>query len=212
MTCDFDRIDALLTGELTEEERASVLAHMENCPACRAYYETMADLEGSETAPEGFTARVMGAVRATPQRQTRRPVWRSMAAVAACAVLMVGLGFGSGLLDVNMSADTAAPESARSVDDAANMGQDIPDNEKASIDDYAHYASDLPLTIHTVTDADLCTQMRDWLETQNISQLYPDASREAYDLTLEQVQALNAAIPEANLPEQMLQLELKDTE
>lgn len=212
MICDFDRIDALLTGELAEDERASVLAHMENCPACRTYYETMADLEGSETAPEGFTVRVMDAVRATPQRKTRRPVWRSMAAVAACAVLVVGLGFGSGLLDANMSADTAAPESARSVDDAANMGQDIPDNEKGSIDDCAHYASDLPLIIHTVTDAALCAQMRDWLATQNISQLYPDAPREAYDLTQEQVQALNAAIPEAHLPEQMLQLELKDTE
>ena len=46
MTCDFDRIDALCAGELPESQRASVLAHMEHCPACRAYYEAMAGLEG----------------------------------------------------------------------------------------------------------------------------------------------------------------------
>ena len=76
MLCDFDRIDALAAGELPAEERASVLAHMENCPACRAYYEAMAGLEGEETAPAGFAGRVMDAVRATPQGKVRRrSVW-----------------------------------------------------------------------------------------------------------------------------------------
>ena len=210
MTCDFDRIDALSAGELTGDERASVLAHMENCPTCRAYYEAMSALEGDETAPEGFTQRVMDAVRATPQRKTRRPLWRSMAAMAACAVLVVGLGFGSDLLGAHGGADNAAPESARSVDDAADVAQHASDGEKASGDDLQAY--DLPLTVHTVTDGALCTEIRNWLAAQNIPELYPDAPREAYDLTLEQVHALNAAIPEANLPEQMLQLELKDAE
>ena len=206
MTCDFDRIDALCAGELPESQRASVLAHMEHCPACRAYYEAMAGLEGEETAPEGFTARVMDAVRTTPQQKVRRKVsaWRSFAAVAACAVLVVGLGFGSGL----MGADSAAPETAN--DSAPGMTRDLEG-------DFAQYSSgddaeDLPLTIHTVEDPALCAQVRSWLAGQNIPQLYPDGPREAYDLTAEQVQSINRDIPLLALPEEFLQLELKRAE
>ena len=206
MTCDFDRIDALCAGELPESQRASVLAHMEHCPACRAYYEAMAGLEGEETAPEGFTARVMDAVRTTPQQKVRRKVsaWRSFAAVAACAVLVLGLGFGSGL----MGADSAAPETAN--DSAPGMTRDLES-------DFAQYnsgddAEDLPLTIHVVEDPALCGQVRSWLAGQNIPQLYPDGPREAYDLTAEQVQSINRDIPLLALPEEFLQLELKSAE
>ena len=89
MTCDFDRIDALVAGELSDNERETVLAHMENCPACRAYYEAMSALEGEDTVPEGFSARVMDAVRTTPQTKVRRrrPMWQSVAAMAACRYL-----------------------------------------------------------------------------------------------------------------------------
>ena len=206
MACDFDRIDALCAGELPESQRASVLAHMEHCPACRAYYEAMAGLEGEETAPEGFTARVMDAVRTTPQQKVRRKGsgWRSFAAVAACAVLVLGLGFGSGL----MGADSAAPESAN--DSAPGMTRDLES-------DFAQYnggddAEDLPLTIHVVEDPALCGQVRSWLAGQNIPQLYPDGPREAYDLTAEQVQSINRDIPLLALPEEFLQLELKSAE
>lgn len=205
MTCDFDRIDALCAGELPESRRASVLAHMENCPACRAYYEAMAGLEGEETAPEGFAARVMDAVRATPQQKVRRkrPLWQGVAAMAACAVLVVGLGFTSGLV----GADSAAPETAN--DSAPGMSRDLEG-------DFATYASgddaDLPLTIHTVEDPALCAQVRSWLAEQNIPQLYPEGPREAYDLTAQQVQSINRAIPLLALPEEALQLELKSVE
>ena len=102
MSCDFDRIDALLDGSLPEAERASVLAHMNTCSACRAYYEVMAGLEGDETVPVGFSQRVMERVRATPQKAARRiPYGKILSAVAACAVLVVSLqllpslGFGT---------------------------------------------------------------------------------------------------------------------
>lgn len=206
MTCDFDRIDALCTGELPESERASVLAHMERCPACRAYYEAMAGLVGEETAPAGFAGRVMDVVRATPQQNVRRrtSAWRSFAAVAACAVLVVGLGLGSGL----MGADSAAPETAN--DSAPGMTRDLEG-------DFAQYSSgddaeDLPLTIHTVEDPALCAQVRSWLAAQQIPQLYPDGPREAYDLTAEQVRSINRDIPLLALPEAFLQLELKSAE
>lgn len=213
MTCDFDRIDALAAGELPESERALVLEHMHTCPTCRAYYETISGLEGDEMPPEGFTSRVMDAVRATPQQKVRRrrPLWRGAAAAAACAVLVLGLASASGMLGL----DNAAPESVN--DSAPGLARDYDgDSSKmeqyATGDDGADQASDLPLTIHTVTDEALCTTIRARLADWGIPQLYPNGPREAYDLTADQVRTLNLAVPEAKLPEQMLQLELKCAE
>ena len=208
MTCDFDRIDALCAGELPDGERASVLRHMESCPACRAYYEALASLEGKETAPEGFTARVMDAVRATPQvtvRRTRR-LWQSVAAMAACAALVVGLGLNSGMF----SAETA-PEAESAPADLIRSSEESPESTAPSdnLSQYSDQASDLPLTIHTLTDEALCHQVRAWLAQQNIPELYPNGAREAYDLTADQVTALNRHIPLLALPEMFLQLELK---
>ena len=202
MICDFDRIDAFVAGELSEDERQSVLTHMNSCPACRAYYEAMAGLEGEDTVPEGFAARVMDAVRATPQTKVRRrrSMWQTVAAMAACAALVVGLGFGSGAMN-----PPSAPESAelsRDVDDAAQ-------------DDFTAYnaqTGDLSLPVHTLNDPALCAQVRDWLAQQNIHQLYPDGPREAYDLTADQVSALKSDVPLLALPEETMQLELKSAE
>lgn len=207
MTCDFDRIDALCAGELPESERASVLAHIDRCPTCRAYCEAMAALEGEEAAPVGFASRVMDVVRTTPQQNVRRrtSAWRSIAAVAACAVLVVGLGFGSGL----MGPDSAATEAAN--DSAPGMTRDL-EGDFAQYGSVGNDATDLPLTVHAVEDPALCAQVRSWLSEQNIPQLYPDGPREAYDLTGEQVQSINRDIPLLALPEESLQLELKSAE
>ena len=142
MLCDFDRIDALVAGELSDDERKSVLAHMEICPTCRAYYEAMAGLEGGETAPEGFTARVMDAVRATPQvKVRRRPMWQGVAAMAACAALVVGLGLGSGLF----GAETAAPESAELVRNSDDANTTAP--ESFSSPPLTQFSCDASITI-----------------------------------------------------------------
>ena len=211
MTCDFDRIDAFCVGELTDDERASVLSHMNTCPACRAYYEAMASLEGEESAPEGFAGRVMDAVRTTPQvKVRRRSVWQGVAAMAACAALVVTLGLNSGLFGAHMAAPESADESAPSrsveVDNAELSGYQLPES---AADDQAR---DLPLTVHTVTDPTLCTQVRDWLAQQSIPRLYPDGPREAYDLTADQVKSLVQEFPLLALPEAALQLELKSAE
>ena len=212
MTCDFDRIDALCAGELSDDERASVLTHMDTCPACRAYYEAMAGLEGEETTPEGFSARVMDAVRATAQvkPRRRRSVWQGVAAMAACAALVVTLGLNSGLFGVNVAAPESADESApsRSADDdgADFSGYQLPENFTDN------NAADLPLNVHTLEDAQQCAQVRAWLAQQNIPQLYPDGPREAYDLTADQVTTLMNEFPLLALPEESLQLELKSAE
>ena len=194
MSCDFDRIDALLDGSLPEAERASVLAHMNTCSACRAYNEVMTGLEGDETAPDGFSQRVMERVRTTPQKAARRlPYRKIISAVAACAVLIVGLqllplmGIGS----------------AEGTDDAAM--KIVPESQ---FDSYT--ADDAMLQVCTVSDEAQCDSVRQWLHSNAFSPLYgEDAAREAYDLTAADVAALNNAVPGLDLPEQMLQLELK---
>ena len=212
MICDFDRIDALLSGELTGEERASVLAHTESCPTCRAYYEAMAGLEGEEAAPAGFTARVMETVRATPQTKVRRHSrWQGLAAMAACAVLVVGLGLGSGMMGRAESAPADADELMRNANDPGTSP--MPETvygKAAQGDDMQAY--DMPLPVHTLTDEALCAQVRGWMIEHEIPQLYPDGPREAYDLTAQQVQELNGDIPLLALPEEFLQLELKSAE
>ena len=199
MSCDFDRIDELLRGSLTEQERMSLLAHMESCPACRAYYEVMAGLEGNETVPAGFSQWVMEQVRTTPQRKARRiPYRKILSAAAACAVLAVSLQLLPllGIGTANDGADGAAPkmtaEAQRSSDDAYDV------------------LADSVLPVHIISDEALCAQVREYLANQGFSPVYGyDAPREAYDLTAEDAAALNRAIPGVSLPEQMLQLELK---
>lgn len=214
MPCDFDRIDALVAGTLPEEKRAAMLTHMKNCTACRTYYEAMSALEGSETAPEGFTQRVMDAVLTTPQQKARRSqrrLWSGIAGVAACAVLVVGLGFGSGLLATGRfaaeSVNDSAPGLARDYDgDAA-----LPEGDSLGGDDAA-IPSDLLLPIHTLTEPDLCADIRAWLAQEGIPALYGEEQREAYELTADQAATLNQTFPAAALPAGPLQLELKGEE
>ena len=205
MTCDFDRIDTLVAGELSDNERETVLAHMENCPTCRAYYEAMAGLEGEDTVPEGFTARVMDAVRATPQTKVRRrrPMWQSVAAMAACAALVVGLGFGSGALNA-----PSAPTEAGSTE----LSRVAEDDTQDDFTGYNIPSDNANLPVYTLTAADQCAQVRYWLAQQNIDPLYPDGPREAYDLTADLVIALKNEFPLLALPEEAMQLELKSAE
>lgn len=211
MLCDFDRIDALCRDELSPEDRAAVLTHMNDCPACRAYYEAMAALEGNESVPEGFSARVMDAVRQTPQEKPRRKrsFYRGALTAAACAVLVLGISLWSGMFP---GAETAAPESdnASSADLARDLDDATGGSPISSCANSGDMASDLPLTVHVLTDDALCAQVRAWLQAEGIEQLYPDTQREAYDLTAQQIEALNKAFPDAVLPQQsLLQLELK---
>ena len=184
MPCDFDRIDALLDGSLEEAARQSVLTHIEACPTCRAYFEAMQTLECDAAPSADFAQRVMEQVRTTPQQKKRAASYRRvLAGLAACAVLVLGLR----LLPLGGNGDEL-PVNGRSVGDIA---------------------SDLPLTIYPIEDDALCAKVRLWLQQQEMAPLYGEGLREAYDLTAEDVAALMGAVPELQLPQQMLQLELK---
>ena len=91
-------LSAFVDGELTEEERAEVLAHVSECEKCRrllgeltALHAALGELE-DEDVPAGFTEGVMAAVRAEkaaakPQVK-KRSTWRRWLPMAACAALV----------------------------------------------------------------------------------------------------------------------------
>ena len=86
-------LSAFVDGELTEEERAEVLAHVSECEKCRrllgeltALHAALGELE-DEDVPAGFTEGVMAAVRAEkaakkPQTK-KRSAWRRWMPMAA---------------------------------------------------------------------------------------------------------------------------------
>ena len=77
-------------GELDADAGAAVAAHLEICPACRAYTEQLQPFAAAldtalPTPTEALHARIMQGVRATPRRARRLP--RYAAALAACFCL-----------------------------------------------------------------------------------------------------------------------------
>ena len=74
-------LSAFVDGELTEEERAEVLAHVSECEKCRrllgeltALHAALGELE-DEDVPAGFTEGVMAAVRA--EKAAKKPQTKS---------------------------------------------------------------------------------------------------------------------------------------
>ena len=64
-------ISAFLDGELSEEERVDVAAHLAACPGCQRYFDDLVAihdaLEQEEVpVPEDFAESVMARVRETP--------------------------------------------------------------------------------------------------------------------------------------------------
>ena len=194
MPCNLDQVDALLDGTLPQEQREAVLSHIHSCPACRMYYEAVSGLEGSALPPADFTARVMEAVRTTPQERVKRrlPLRRYVSGLAACAVVVLGVSLWL---------------SAGSGNQAAIQPADAPRIGTENVVPYDS-GTDSQLPLYSVTDSQLCAQIRQWMQQENISQTYPQGPREAYDLTAAQAAALCQAIPALELPERDLQLEL----
>lgn len=143
------RISALIDDVLTIDERIEVLEHLDNCPACRAYWEDLLSLRdllrAEETpAPVGFTDAVMARVRETKQEKAPErkvlpfPQWKRFAALAACcAVVLLGIWSLDLMPGVNNSMDmaalngSAAPERAtQGVDcETTESSQELPDVE-----------------------------------------------------------------------------------
>jgi anti-sigma factor RsiW len=113
-----DRLALYLAGELSQREKARVIAHLERCAACAALAEELAAAQERVTAawsadvepPATLDARVMAAVRALPPQEPFRlnrlnrlnlaalnswlpwGQWPRSVPMAALACLLVGFG------------------------------------------------------------------------------------------------------------------------
>lgn len=114
-------LSGFFDGELTEEVRAEVAAHLESCEACRAQLADYAAMSAALTeafpeveAPEGFASDVMARVRAErggKSKKAKKSAWRHFMPVAACAALVLcAVAMFPGISKMNEASDTAAPE------------------------------------------------------------------------------------------------------
>ena len=112
-------LDLYVDGELSPEEYEAVRAHLNTCPACRAYVEEALSIRAAFPkveeipVPEGFEAGVMARIAASaPQRKARRPWGRVLLPLAACFALVLTV---QSLLPRFFSCGSVAPESPAAV-------------------------------------------------------------------------------------------------
>lgn len=121
-------LSAFVDGELNEQERGELLAHVEHCPNCRdalselmilhTMFEELPELD----APDGFAERVLDRVHAEERAKKRsRRAWPRV--LAACFALVVISAAALKILPAMTSkSDSAANEAAdnsSAMDDAA---------------------------------------------------------------------------------------------
>lgn len=148
----WDLISASLDGGLTAEEQARLDAHLAQCPQCRAMWEQLSGLEPElmelEAPPADFADRVMAAAAETEQDipftnlpQNRKPgkeaqkqlnAWwkpvRNLVLVAACCLIVLGLGqFASQFFRAGSSAPAAGNSMA--AQDSAATGSEAETSE-----------------------------------------------------------------------------------
>ena len=96
-------LDPFVDGELSPDEVARVQAHLDGCPACRAYVDDALAIRASfpdaedTPVPDGFAESVMARIRAeaasqaeaAPQKKTSRPWLKALASLAACCAIVL---------------------------------------------------------------------------------------------------------------------------
>lgn len=220
MHCNQEQIEALLDGELVGPEQDAVLAHLRDCPGCRSYYRQLLAMEqalrsDTDPVPEDLLPDIMGRVHATSQCRRRQPWLRAAMGMAACLVVVLGIylvrqqaekGGGSpfsGILpdssannSVGADEDTFTDEVVPSDGDLAFASGGTERQESSGPADYVFMGH-----------PELAQQARQWLSQQGLE---PDEDG-IYTLTVQQIQGLNAAVPELELPtDDALRLLLED--
>mgnify|MGYP000020117653 CR=1 FL=1 len=133
-------LSAFVDGELTEEERAEVLAHVSECEKCRrllgeltALHAALGELE-DEDVPAGFTEGVMAAVRAEkaaakPQVK-KRSTWRRWMPMAACAAIVaLAAAVTIPRTAMKQEANDAAPAAPAAQEDQAMFSMAAPPSD-----------------------------------------------------------------------------------
>ena len=192
MHCNQEQIEALLDGELVGPEQDAVLTHLRDCPGCRSYYRQLLAMEQAlraDTDPvlDDLLPDIMNRVHATPQHRRRSPWLRAAMGMAACLVVVLGVY----LVRYQVEKDSDSPFSGMTF---ASGG-----TERQEPSDPADYV--------LIGCPELAQQARQWLSQQGLE---PDEDG-VYSLTAQQVQDLNAAVPELELPtDDALRLLLED--
>ena len=159
MACDrfWELISARLDGALSQEEERELEEHLAVCPECRAVGAQLAALQGTFpelediSAPEGFARGVMDRIRAEARPKViplfKRPQFRTLAGLAACLVLVVGLYSASWPhnLDKTEKMDVTARSFTRDAQveivDGPTVNAALPDPELADVPQIAAYAA-----------------------------------------------------------------------
>lgn len=133
-------LDPFVDGELSPDEMARVQAHLDACPACRAYVDDALAIRAAfpdaedTPVPDGFAESVMARIRAetVSQKRKNRPWLKALASLAACCaiVLLAAPMFSHG--SKTEAAPAEAPAAAASTERAmgfANTAEEAPAEE-----------------------------------------------------------------------------------
>ena len=121
-------LDALIDGELTEEQRRAMDEHAAKCPECAEKARAAAQLKAmlGEALPEvdvplETQAKWRRAVRAEAARQKKNRWMRAVSGVAAAMVLIAGVGFAlNNRLHVPDAVSTSGSATVQAAPDAQN--------------------------------------------------------------------------------------------
>ena len=205
MHCNQEQIEALLDGELTGPEGDAVLAHLRDCPGCRSYYRQLLAMEqalraDTDPVPEDLLADIMSRVHDTPQRRRPKPWLRAAMGMAACLVVVLGIYL------VRQQAEKGgdSPFSGILTDSSANSSVDT--GQEAFTDEVVPSDGDLAFASGGAEEQE-SSGPADYVLTG-----HPELDEDGiYPLTVQQVQGLNAAVPELELPtDDALRLLLED--
>lgn len=211
MHCNQEQIEALLDGELVGPEQDAVLAHLRDCPGCRSYYRQLLAMEQAlraDTDPvlDDLLPDIMNRVHATPQHRRRSPWLRAVMGMAACLVVVLGIYLVRQQAEKGGDSPFSGILPDSSANNSVDTGQEAFTDEVVPSDGGLAFSSgpaDYVLTGHP----ELAQQARQWLSQQGLE---PDEDG-VYPLTAQQVQDLNAAVPELELPtDDALRLLLED--
>ena len=150
-----EMISAYIDGELSEEEKAELEAHLNICEDCRSAFEIYREIsEGIaldlEEPPEDFADNVMSRIAAEEGKKRRRVI-RSFVGVAACAAIILlamplaigtmkaGSAETNAFTEENSMADCAMPETYYAYDEAGA------EEESCDTDDVTAAPADMPL-------------------------------------------------------------------
>ena len=134
-------LDPFVDGELSPDEMARVQAHLDACPACRAYVDDALAIRAAfpdaedTPVPDGFAESVMARIRAetVSQKRKNRPWLKALASLAACCAIVLlaapMFSHGSKTEAAPAEAPAAAAASTERAMGFANTAEEAPAEE-----------------------------------------------------------------------------------